>query len=87
MLPSIYERNYRITLTDPVTRFYEDIVEIKDPWNLEQTLKYTYEGVTFVLANSIYFNGERWEQELSWNGNQQNKITYQSSSNYDDSNI
>ena len=54
-----------------------DFVEVKDPWSIDQTLKFRKEnGYLFWITSEVRFDGEHWKQTISANEGKDVEVDY-----------
>ena len=59
-------REYSIFIDDAYT--ISDLVEVSDPWNFMQSIKFTEGDSLNWFTTHIHYNGDTWEQTFRWNG-------------------
>lgn len=64
--PSENVREYSILIDD--TYSITDEVEVKDPWNFEQILKFKEGEKIVYMIQSVFYDGTSWRQNLDWDG-------------------
>ena len=70
---SDYVRDYQLEFNSTYT--IRDTVEVIDPWSIAQTVQYTDSlGYLKWLMISVYYDGDKWRQSFSWDGESQKDV-------------
>jgi len=59
-------REYSMFIDDTYT--VSDFVKVTDPWRFEQQIKFTESSALNWMNMNVFYNGDKWEQSLSWDG-------------------
>ena len=66
-MSEVFIRDYQILTNGTYT--VHDVVEVISAWQLEQSIKFTdSQGALTWLTTKIEFDGDKWEQNILWNG-------------------
>lgn len=63
---SEHVREYSMFIDDTYT--VSDFVKVTDPWRFQQQIKFSESSALNWMNMHVFYNGDKWEQSLSWDG-------------------